>query len=418
MALDKKQRDWLALTLLPGVGTTLFIRLLARFGTPTRVLGASEAELREVVGPKLAERIRHYRDQVDVEAQVRAMDQYGATALIMDDPAYPGRLAEIYDPPLALFMRGDLHEADQYSVAIVGTRKATAYGLRMAERLAGELAARGITVVSGLAAGVDTAAHRGALDAGGRSLAVLGCGVDVVYPAENAELMHRLTQEGAVLSPFPMGTKPSRGRFPQRNRVMSGLCLGTLVIEAPPGSGSLITAKAAAEQGREVFALPGQVGNRNSLGPHALIREGAKLVETVDDIVVELDLPVAARQAAPDHTPSPTPEPPVEVVTAALEQAPEAPAVEKKPRRRRAAAKKQEAPATEKAPEKPAPPPVQFNVSEVEKDVLSVLSPDGSFVDEIALACRISVSEALSSLTMLELKGLVRQFSGKRFAPR
>ncbi len=381
MTLNENQRDWLVLTLIPGVGTTLFIRLLARFGTPTSVLHASEGELREVVGPKLANRIRHYGDVADVDGQIRAMEQYDAHPIIMDDPAYPPRLAEVYDPPLVLFVRGELHEADQYSIAIVGTRKAGAYGLRMAERLAGDLAARGITVVSGMATGVDAAAHRGALDAGGRSLAVLGCGVDIVYPSENADLMHRLIQHGAVLSAFPMGVKPSKGHFPFRNRIISGLCLGTLVIEAPPGSGALITARAAAEQGREVFALPGQVGNRNSRGPHALIREGAKLVETVDDILVELELPADARQAPPPKT----------------EQTASAPEVARQP-----------------VP--PAPP--KLNVSEVEKDVLSMLSPEGSFVDEIALACRISVSEALSSLTMLELKGLVKQFSGKRFAPR
>jgi len=381
MTLDESQRDWLALTLIPGVGTTLFIRLLARFGSPTHVLSATEGALREVVGPKLADRILHYRDVVDVEAQVRAMAQYDAHAIIMDDPAYPARLAEIYDPPLVLFARGELHDADQYSVAIVGTRNASAYGLRMAERLAGELAARGITVVSGMAAGIDAAAHRGAMDAGGRSLAVLGCGVDIVYPSDNADLMHQLVQHGAVLSSFPMGVKPSKGHFPYRNRIISGLCLGTLVIEAPPGSGALITARTAAEQGREVFALPGQVGNRNSLGPHALIREGAKLVETIDDMLVELDIPSGNRQPAPTTAPTP------------------------------AVAAQTPSPAETTAAPKP-------NVSEVEKDVLSMLNPEGSFVDEIAMACRISVSEALSSLTMLELKGLVKQFSGKRFAPR
>lgn len=390
MPLTTEQREWLTLTLVPGVGATHFVHLLARFGTPGEVLRASEAALEEVAGPKLAQRIRTYQEVVDIEAQVRALDQYGAHLITMEDPEYPTGLAEIYDPPLALFIRGELFEADQYAVAIVGTRKPTPYGVRMAERFAGDLARRGMTVVSGLAAGVDAAAHRGALEAGGRTIAVLGCGADIVYPGENAALMHQIMQGGCVISPFPMGTKPSRGLFPHRNRFISGLSLGTLVIEAPPGSGSLITARFAAEQGREVFALPGPVGQRNSMGPHALIREGAKLAETIEDILVELEVPAALRQPEP-------PEPPPENLERFTEP-------EKETKVRGIA-----------PPPKAAVKPV---LTAMEKDVLSVLSPEGSFVDEIAMACRIPVSEALSSLTLLELKGVVRQFSGKRFAPK
>lgn len=401
MPLTDEQREWLALTLTPGVGTTLFVRLLARFGTPGSVLRASEAALAEVVGDRLAQRIRGYKQVVNVEAQEQALAKYQARFVSLDDSLYPTRLAEIYDPPLALFVRGELYESDQHCVAIVGTRKATAYGLRMAERLGGELAARSITVVSGMAQGIDAAAHRGALEAGGRTIAVLGSGVDIVFPAEHADLMQRIIRQGCVLSPFPMGMKPLKGNFPQRNRIISGISLGTVVVEAPPGSGSLITARHAAEQGREVYAVPGQVGQRNSMGPHSLIREGAKLVETVEDILVELDVPASARQpirpAQSEQSPMPESAP-------KLSAAPPAPA---------AAMQAGAIPATHSKP--PAPVP---SVSPTEQDVLSVLSPDGSFVDEIAMACRISVSEALSSLTMLELKGLVRQFSGKRFAPR
>ena len=386
MTLDREQRNWLCLTLVPGVGTTRFVRLLARFRTPGSVLGAAEADLADVVGQKLAQRIRSHRETADLERQIEALAHYDVQLVTMDDPDYPPRLAEIYDPPLALFVRGALHECDFHSIALVGTRKASAYGLRMAGRLAGDLAARGITIVSGLAAGVDAAAHQGALDAGGRTLAVLGSGVDVVFPSENAALMQATIEKGAVISPFPMGMKALRGNFPQRNRIISGLCMGTLVIEAPPGSGALITARTAAEQGREVFALPGQVGNRNSMGPHALIREGAKLVETAEDILVELEAPTAMRQKPVTETLPAQAHPALQPVAS--------------------------------SPTPPAPPPRQEVVTEVEKDVLSSLGPDGSFVDEIAMACRISVSEALSSLTLLELKGMVRQFSGKRFAPR
>ena len=381
MGLNPEQRDWLRLILVPGVGTAHFIRLLARFHTPSEVLRASEGALREVVGPVLAKRITQYADTADCDAQERRMDACGAHLITLEDAAYPIRLAEIYDPPLALFVRGELHQRDETSIAVVGTRRATPYGIRMAEKFGRELAARGVTVVSGMALGVDSAAHHAAIDAGGRTIAVLGCGVDVVYPPQNAELMHAISQHGCVVSQFIMGAKPSAGHFPYRNRIISGLTMGTLVVEAPPESGALITARQAAEQGREVFAVPGQVGVRNSEGPHALIREGAKLAETVDDILVEIGLPAPVRQPA-----------------AAF-------------RRETAAAP----PAQPSAPQAPKPAPE--SISTLERDILSVLSPNGSFVDEIAAACRVSISEALSSLTLLELKGLVRQFSGKRFSP-
>jgi DNA processing protein len=404
MALSAEQRDWLALTMVPGVGTAHFIRLLARFTTPGNVLRASEARLAEVVGPALSKRIRAYKEAADLDEQERRLKQYDAQLLTMDDPGYPDRLAEIYDPPLALFYRGTLLEEDANAVALVGTRKPSPYGIQVAERLARGLAERGITVVSGLASGIDAAAHQGAMDAGGRTIAVLGCGVDIVYPQENADLMHRITGHGCVLSQFAMGVKPSRGHFPYRNRIISGISLGVVIVEAPRQSGALITARQAAEQGREVFAVPGPITQSNSQGPHALIREGAKLVESVDDILVELNL---------------SPEIRVQAMAAAQSQT--SPARSSEP---------QEAPAPQKqattatAPS-PAPAPAtakaqapQIEVTAKEKDILSVLAPEGSFVDEIALACRISVAEALSALTMLELKGLVRQFSGKRFTRR
>ena len=395
MSISANQLEWLTLKMIPGVGTTLFIRLLSRFGTPADVLGASEVALSEVVGPKLAERIRAYRGVVDVDRQLAQLAHYSATLLTMDDPVYPLRLAEIYDPPLVLFARGTIIEADHQAVALVGTRKPTAYGARMAHQLAYELASRGITVVSGMAEGIDTAAHEGAMEAGGRTIAVLGCGVDVVYPPSNAQLMHRIIQQGAVVSSFEMGIKPSKGHFPFRNRIISGLSMGTVVVEAPIGSGALITARKAAEQGREVYAVPGEAGAYNSRGPHALIREGAKLVESAQDILVELDIEAANRQPARSNTPP----------------------------RREAQTRASAAPTPPSRPVEPTPTPrptpqPTANVTSLERAVLDVLSSDGSFVDEIAASARMSISEALSSLTMLELKGLVRQLSGKRFAPR
>jgi DNA processing protein len=375
----------------PGVGSVHFIRLLARFHTPTEVLKASEAALCEVVGPKLAQRIAQYSDVAAVDAQERLMDSVNATLITLEDPAYPVRLAEIYDPPLALFARGALLERDEASVAIVGTRRASPYGAHMAEKFGRDLAARGVTVVSGMALGVDSAAHRGAIDAGGRTIAVLGCGVDVAYPPQNAELAREIEKSGCVISQFLMGVKPSPGHFPYRNRIISGLSLGTLVVEAPKESGALITARQAAEQGREVFAVPGQVGSRNSEGPHSLIREGAKLAETAEDILVELELPSSIRHSAPT------------VQTTSIESVASREETSREPISARS--------------KQPAPANISANVSPLEKDILSVLSPNGSFVDEIAAACRIPISEALSSLTLLELKGLVRQFSGKRFSP-
>jgi len=405
MPLTDEQRDWLTLTLVPGVGTAMFIRLLARFHSPSNVLRASRGALEDVVGPKLAQRIAQYADVADVDGQQRAMAEYDVSLITMEDTAYPLRLAEIYDPPLLLFVRGELLEQDQCCVAIVGTRRASPYGLRMAEKFGRELAARGITVVSGLATGIDTAAHRGALSAGGRTIAVLGNGVDVVYPQQNADLMHRITQQGAVVSQFSMGTKPSPGHFPYRNRIISGMSQGTLIVEAPLSSGALITARQAAEQGREVFAVPGQVGITNSQGPHSLIREGAKLVETVEDILVELELPAEIRTGvavgAPVEAEQPNSAPdPSRAKTVFLRK------------------RNQETPAPTPPTPSPAPPPRRVEASGAEKAVLSALAPDGSYVDEIAQTCRISISEALSALTLLELKGLVRQFSGKRFAPR
>jgi len=400
--LTQEQRDWLRLTMIPGVGSTSFIRLLARFHTPGEVLRASRAGLREVVGPALSDRIAEYGDAVDLDGQERLMEQYGVSLVTLEDPAYPPRLAEIYDPPLALFVRGELYSSDEACIAVVGTRRASPYGVRMAEKFGRELAARGITVVSGMAIGIDSAGHRGALEGGGRTIAVFGNGVDIVYPPQNAELMDNITRHGCVISQFPMGIKPAKGHFPYRNRIISGMTLGTLVVEAPPDSGALITARNAAEQGREVFAVPGQIGVRNSEGPHALIREGAKLVETVEDIVLELDLPPACRRVPREESESRRDASTAIPATGAARTI-SAPTPESRRDARSTMA--------------PAPGPQRDGCTTMELDILSVLSPNGSFVDEIAAACRIPVSEALSSLTLLELKGLVRQFSGKRFAP-
>lgn len=395
MALTPDEREWLTLALVPGVGTAHFIQLLARFRTPGNVLRASRGEVAELVGKTLADRIAHYGEDVDVASQEAAMARHGVTLVTMEHPLYPVRLAEIYDPPLLLYVRGTLLEDDEHFVAVVGTRRASPYGIRMAEQLGRDLAARGITVVSGMAEGVDAAAHRGAIEAGGRTVAVLGCGVDIVFPPQHKGLMDEIAAQGAVVSQFPMGMKPLKGNFPYRNRIISGMSLGTVVVEAPMKSGALITARQAAEQGREVFAVPGQAGMRTSEGPHALLREGAKLVERVEDILVELELPPRCLRGA----------------EVGRDEGRRAPVMEA-PRKTPAAVAPRGEPA--RTPARGGAQPA----NDLERNVLRALSPDGSHVDEIAAVCRISVSEALSSLTLLELKGLVRQFTGKRFAPR
>lgn len=394
MQLSDEQVEWLTLSMIPGVGTAKFIRLLARFHSPGEVLRASVTEVADVVGEELAVRISQYKDVVDISGQERAMKRWGAQLVTLEDASYPSRLAEIYDPPLTLFIRGTLTEGDERSIAIVGTRKPSSYGLQLAEEFAEQLAARGFTIISGLASGIDTAAHRGALRAKGRTIAVLGNGVDIVFPPENRALMDEIIQNGCVLSQFPMGMKPRAEYFPYRNRIISGLSLGTLVIEAPARSGALITAQLAAEQGREVFAVPGPVNNVNSVGPHRLIQEGAKLVQTVDDILIELEQEKPGVETLHEET-------------------------------TREFRKHRPVDTVNEEATKPAPARTDqgrfdtaVSVSPQEKDILSALSPEGSFVDEIAMACRIPISEALSSLTLLEMKGLVRQFSGKRFAPR
>lgn len=400
MKLSQEQQDWLALALVPGVGTVRFIRLLARFGTPARVLGAPSGDLADVVGDKLAERIKQHGAAADIELQEGRMRELDAALITMDDPEYPSQLAEIYDPPLLLFAQGSLSEDDKYAVAIVGTRRASAHGQKITRELAAGLAARGVTVVSGLAEGIDTAAHQGALDAGGRTIAVLASGLDEASPQSNIPLLKRVVQNGCALSSFPMGVRALRGNFPQRNRIVSGLSLGVVVVEAPPGSGALITARFAAEQGREVFAVPGPAGFANSRGPHELIRDGAKLVESVEDIIVELNLPANMRQPQPEAAKASSFDNDSSQDTLDFNAPP---------------------PKQPKPVKKPAAPSAQPNkpkLSAMETDILDVLHDEGSFVDEIALACRISVSEALSSLTMLELKGVVEQLSGKRFRPK
>ena len=273
--------------MLPGAGPKAIRRLLDRFGSPSRVLAASGPELAQVerVGPQLIHAIRTASHHVDAESIVAWCRKSGVAIVREGHRGYPTRLGDLDTPPPILFVRGEISVADELAVAIVGTRHPTPYGLRQAERFAFGLAKAGITVISGLARGIDAASHEGALGAGGRTIAVLGSGLGQIYPAEHAGLADTIGGSGAVVSEFPPDAKPRAGMFPRRNRVIAGLSLATLVIEAPDRSGALITARLAGEQGRAVLALPGPVNGRASRGCHALIRDGATLVRSVDDVL-------------------------------------------------------------------------------------------------------------------------------------
>lgn len=281
---------WLALHLVPGIGSVFIKRLLDRFKTPRAVFQASYQELMEVegLGAKAAGEIRKGPSEQAVKKELSLLEQSGARIVTLIDEDYPSRLRDIYDPPALLYLKGELKEADQLAVSIVGSRRISPYGKWITEKISRDLVHHGVTIVSGMARGVDSAAHWGAIAGGGRTIAVLGCGVDVVYPPENRNLFTKIIEQGAVLSEFSMGSSPEGGHFPKRNRIISGLSIGVVVVQAGPKSGSLITAQYALDQGRDVFAIPGNVGAEGSRGTNRLIKDGAKLVESSEDILEEI----------------------------------------------------------------------------------------------------------------------------------
>src|SRR4051794_31433531 len=305
MAEPESIADLVCLTMVQGVGPHTCRALLGRFGTPSGVLDAPASALREVpgVGARLAERIARARRDHDPADELELCRRSGVRVIPRGDAGYPESLEEIPDPPSLLYCRGTLQAGDSLAIALVGSRRCTPYGLRMAERLAAALARVGLTVVSGLARGIDAAAHRGALKAGGRPLAVRANGLSQVSPPEHEELARAVADSGALISEMSMRQAPLSGLFPQRNRLISGLSLGVVVVEAAPRSGSLSTAHHAMEQNREVFAVPGPVDSLPSQGCHRLIRDGARLVETVDDILEELGPLVREVPAADDAPP-------------------------------------------------------------------------------------------------------------------
>jgi len=356
----------MCLHMVRGIGPIVFERLIQRFGSAKNVLLAEPAQLREVAGisQQLAREILAADNQAALREQLILCQQNQIEVMDLTDDRYPVPLKEIYDPPAVLFSQGTLIPQDNLAIAIVGSRHATHYGLRTAERLAVELALRGFTIVSGLARGIDAAAHRGALKTGGRTIAVLGGGILNLYPQEHQALAKEITESGAILSEnLPMAA-PKSGSFPRRNRIISGLSLGVLVVEASGQSGALISARMAAEQGREVFAVPGPVDSRMSRGCHRLLRDGAKLVETADDILEELG-PLAV----------PTP---VNSETTVRN-------------------------------------PAELKLGDQERIVLDAIATTGTGFDEVVAITQLPTPRILSTISILEVRGLIKRLSGTRF---
>jgi DNA processing protein len=360
---DETLLDVLRLNFVSGVGPRLQTVLLERFGDPGRILAASGRELLDVpgIGPKLSAEITRARTDPAATEELRRCRERGIELLLRGRAGYPAPLDQMPDPPPVLYCRGTYLPQDRLGIALVGSRHGTLYGRQTAERLASALARAGFTIISGLARGIDAAAHRAALAAGGRTIAVCATGLATIYPPEHAGLADEITRQGAVLSESPLDRGPSRGLFPQRNRIISGLSLGVVIVEAGARSGALHTARHAHEQNREVFAVPGRIDNPESLGCHNLIRDGATLVRSVDDILEQL---------------GPLPQP---VVTAESQT---------------------------------VLTPRELTLNDQERAVLDLVTLDPLLVDDVLRQCELEAPRVLSTLTVLEMKRLVRRLPG------
>ena len=377
---DNELKYWLALKMVEGVGNVAFTALVKTFGSPKEVFDAPLNSLMEIpgVGKKVASQIKSFSNWQQVERELAAARNQQVSIITCHDPLYPINLLNIYDFPPFLYVKGNLREED-INIAVVGSRTASTYGKFSTERLCRELAINGITVVSGLARGIDTAAHRGSIAAKGRTIAVLGCGIDIVYPPENKELFTKIPLQGAIVTEFPFGTPPNGPNFPARNRIISGLSLGVVVVEANEKSGSLITARTALEQGREGFAVPGSIDSAGSRGTNRLIKQGAKLIEDVYDILDEIMPQIEMKQKM--YIP---------------EQ------VEK----------------TKSC--KPFPPidrPISGNedLTDKERYLLERISASPVTIDSLIAQTGERPGEILNNLLLLELKGLITQLPGKMF---
>jgi DNA processing protein len=345
---------WLGFSLVPEIGPKRLAQLLNWFGDLSSAWQASEAQLiQSGLEKQPTANLLHVRKQIDLDSELAKIAKVGARLITLADDGYPTLLKKLPDAPTVLYVRGSVKPDDHHALSIVGTRKATSYGKDAAYHLAKQLAGQGVTVISGMAHGIDSAAHRGALDGGGRTIAVMGCGVDVIYPSDHHKLAQQIMGCGALISEFPIGMHPEARNFPRRNRVISGLALGVLIVEAPDKSGAMITASIAADQGREVFAVPGNIFNPMSVGTNRLIQDGAKLVMNVSDVLDELNLVHSIVQ-------------------------------------------------TQTMTERIIP------ANDTEAELLEHLGADPIHIDDLVRLCGLPVATVSSTLTILELKGLAR----------
>ncbi len=353
IALKEEIKYWVGFNNIPGIGRVRLAQMESYFGGMEQAWCASPGELKRAGLDSAALRaINQWRGKIDPDTEMEKLKKYGIQVITCKDSGYPKRLKEIYDYPPLLYIRGSLLPEDEWCLAVVGTRRATVYGKQVTGELVADLARNNITIVSGLARGIDTIAHRSALEAGGRTLAVFACGLDAVYPAENEKLARDIMERGALLSEYPPGTRPRADNFPRRNRILSGLSLGVMVTEADEVSGAMITARMALEQNREVFAVPGSILSPVSRGTNHLIQDGAKLVRDYTDILEELNLTAVARQ--------------IEM--------------------------------REILPE-----------SEAEALLLKQLGSEPTHIDEVCRKSGLPTAEVSGTLAMMELKGLIKQ---------
>lgn len=350
---------WIGFNRVRGIGPARLRALLDFFGTVEAAWGAPADALREVgLDRRSLGNLLQARAELDLAAELARVQKAGVQALTWDDERYPACLKTINDPPPVLYVRGELRPADEWAIGMVGTRNASAYGREAARILATELARAGVTIVSGLARGIDGQAHRGALDVGGRTIAVLGSGVDIIYPWENLKLAEEIVAHGAVVSEYPLGTQPEASNFPPRNRIISGLSQGVIVVEAGEQSGALITAAFAADQGRDVFAVPGNIFHRNSAGANRLIRDGAAPVLSANDVLEALSMTAVAQHVEAQ---------------------------------------------------------MLLPTDATEARLFDLLSQEPMHVDEMSRAAAMPIAQISSTLTLMELKGLVRQVGGMNY---
>ncbi len=353
-------RYWVGFNLIPQIGPVKARRLLDHFGDLAAAWRASALELAAAgLDRRALENVLAARPQIDLDAEMDKIARAGVRVLVWDDPAFPRLLIDIPNPPFALYVKGEIIAEDEWSVAVVGTRRASAYGREVTRQIVTDLVRNRITIVSGLARGIDAEAHRAALDAQGRTLAVLGCGVDVVYPPEHAKLAQQIAEHGALVSEYPLGTLPEAGNFPPRNRIISGLSLGSLIVEGDESTGARITIEDALEQGRETFAVPGNLYRREARGPNKMIQRGeAKLVTCAMDILEELNLTMVE-----EH----------QQVRAAIPE------------------------------------------NEIESTLLKHLSADPVHIDELGRETGLPIASVSSTLALMELKGMVKQIGGMNY---